>query len=83
MCVFMAIGCQQEQNKQQYMEEEAAKNVGKYSNIKFSIDKDVVCDMKLSSGISDTAHYKGEIFGFCCKFCKDDFQKDAEHFLSK
>ncbi len=78
--IFFLIGCQQEKNKQEYMQAEASKNIGKYSNVTFINDEDVVCKMKLSSGISDTAHYNNQVYGFCCKFCKNDFLKDPERF---
>lgn len=45
-------------------------------------EKDHVCGMPVSAGISDTAHYKGKSYGFCSKECKDEFVKAPEIFLS-
>lgn len=40
--------------------------------------KDPSCGMPVTAGISDTAHYKGKVLGFCSKECKEDFQKNPE-----
>ncbi|MEO9069919.1 MAG: YHS domain-containing protein [Ginsengibacter sp.] len=58
--------------------------VNLYKNIKFASPKDLNCGMPLSAGVEDTAHYKGKIYGFCSKECKDDFLKDpAKHLVAK
>jgi YHS domain-containing protein len=44
--------------------------------------KDHVCGMPVSAGISDTAHYKGKVYGFCSKECKDEFVKTPDKYLS-
>ena len=38
--------------------------------------KDPSCGMPVTAGISDTAHYKDKVLGFCSKECKDAFQKN-------
>ena len=40
--------------------------------------KDPSCGMPVTAGISDTAHYKNKVLGFCSKECKEDFQKNPE-----
>src|SRR5579864_7023491 len=40
--------------------------------------KDLVCYMPLWTGIGDTCTYKGKIYGFCSKDCKDDFLKNPK-----
>ncbi len=57
--------------------------VNKYANVTFASSKDLNCGMPLSSGIGDTAHYKGKIYGFCSKECKEEFLKDPEAHLAK
>jgi YHS domain-containing protein len=37
---------------------------------------DLSCGMPLTSGIGDTCHYNGKVYGFCSKECKDEFVKD-------
>lgn len=54
----------------------------KFENVKFASTKDLSCGMPLSAGLEDTAHYKGNIYGFCSKECKDDFLKDPEGHLA-
>jgi YHS domain-containing protein len=44
--------------------------------------KDPGCGMPVSAGISDTAHYKGKVLGFCSKECKAVFEKDPEHLIA-
>ena len=40
--------------------------------------KDPTCGMPVSAGISDTAHYKDKVIGFCSAECKDEFKKAPE-----
>jgi len=53
-----------------------------YNNIKFDNVKDLYCGMPLKgNSIGDTAHYKGKVYGFCSKACKDEFKKDPLAYL--
>ena len=36
--------------------------------------KDPTCGMLVTYGISDTAHYKDKVIGFCSSGCKDEFK---------
>jgi YHS domain-containing protein len=40
--------------------------------------KDPTCGMPVTAGISDTAHYKDKVIGFCSAGCKDDFKLAPE-----
>ena len=40
--------------------------------------KDPTCGMPVTAGISDTAHYKDKIIGFCSVGCKDEFKLAPE-----
>ena len=44
--------------------------------------KDPACGMPVTAGISDTAHYKNHVLGFCSKECKDVFEKSPELLLA-
>ncbi len=44
--------------------------------------KDPACGMPVTAGISDTAHYKKHVIGFCSKECKDAFEKSPEALLA-
>ena len=44
--------------------------------------KDPSCGMPVTAGISDTAHYKNKVLGFCSKECKEDFLKNPEVFIA-
>ncbi|MBZ4190538.1 DJ-1/PfpI family protein [Niabella beijingensis] len=54
-----------------------------FKNIKFDNPKDLVCGMPVTAGVADTAHYKGKVYGFCSKGCKDAFVKDPALYVSK
>lgn len=47
-----------------------------FASVHFALTKDTVCGMPLTAGIGDTVHYKGRIYGFCSKECKDEFMKN-------
>lgn len=59
------------------MESKAAKR--DFSQVKFAMDKDTICGMPLSAGISDTANVDGKIYGFCSPECKEAFLTEAGH----
>ncbi|MCC7299376.1 MAG: YHS domain-containing protein, partial [Bacteroidia bacterium] len=65
------------------MHEEAALHKGCYKEVEFSNSVDFICNMELSLGVSDTAHYKGQVFGFCSQSCKNHFIAQPEEHLKK
>lgn len=40
--------------------------------------KDPTCGMPVTAGVSDTAHYKDKVIGFCSSGCKDEFKLAPE-----
>ncbi len=52
------------------------------STIKLADTRDLVCGMPVKAGVEDTALYKGKIYGFCAKECKEEFVKDPKHYLA-
>jgi len=36
------------------------------------------CGMPVTAGVSDTAHYKNKVIGFCSGECKAEFSKNPE-----
>jgi YHS domain-containing protein len=34
-----------------------------------------------STGVGDTVHYMGKVYGFCSKGCKAEFEKDPTAYL--
>ena len=79
---FALFSCQKVADKNQMMYEEAALNKTKFNNVTFTNSVDFMCQMPLSYGVSDSAHYNGGVYGFCSKFCKEDFMRNPEKFLS-
>lgn len=52
------------------------------AKLDFAVKKDLSCGMPTSAGVSDTVTYKGKLYGFCAKECKEDFLKDPEAHLA-
>ena len=52
-------------------------------NLHFDYQKDPACGMPLRAGLEDTTHYKGKLYGFCSKECKDAFLKDPKSYTAK
>ena len=44
---------------------------------------DPICDMKTADHLSDTAVYKGKIYGFCSSHCKKEFKKSPAQYAKK
>ncbi|MDD2791694.1 MAG: YHS domain-containing protein [Sediminibacterium sp.] len=53
-----------------------------YKEVKFDSDKDFICGMPISAGVSDTAHYQKKVYGFCSKECKDEFLKNPASYVA-
>lgn len=52
-------------------------------NLPFAYNRDPSCGMPLKSGLEDTTTYKGKLYGFCSKECKDAFLKDPAGYTAK
>jgi YHS domain-containing protein len=52
-------------------------------NLPFAYNKDPSCGMPLKFGLEDTTTYKGKLYGFCSKDCKDAFLKDPAGYTAK
>lgn len=50
--------------------------------LKFDYPKDPKCGAPLSAGLEDSTEYKGKLYGFCSKECKDAFLASPESFLA-
>lgn len=44
---------------------------------------DPVCGMPIAGSVGDTIKYKGKIYGFCSKICKENFKKNPTEYLEK
>ncbi len=53
-----------------------------YKDVVFDSKKDFACGMPVSAGVSDTAHYKDKVYGFCSKECKDEFVKNPAGYIT-
>ena len=57
----------------------AAANLKK---LKFDYPKDPACGASLEAGLEDSTEYKGKLYGFCSKECKEKFLNSPETFLA-
>ena len=48
----------------------------------FDSKTDLVCGMPVRAGVEDTLNYKGKLYGFCAKECKEAFLKDPQQYLT-
>lgn len=53
-----------------------------YSGVTFGSKKDLVCGMPVRVGVTDTAHYKNKIYGFCASECKQEFVNNPALYLA-
>lgn len=51
--------------------------------LKLSNTHDMVCGMSINHSVGDTAYYKGRLYGFCSKGCKEAFKRNPEKYLLK
>ncbi|MFN8251011.1 MAG: YHS domain-containing protein [Ferruginibacter sp.] len=54
----------------------------KFAGTAFANTKDYICGMPVTAGIEDTVTYKGKLYGFCSKECKDEFSKSPDQYLT-
>lgn len=54
----------------------------KLKNLAFDSKTDLVCGMPVKAGVEDTVLYKGKVYGFCAKECKEEFLKDPKQYLT-
>lgn len=52
------------------------------SAVKPDETKDLVCGMPVKAGVEDTMMYKGKVYGFCAKECKEEFAKSPEKYIA-
>ncbi|MGG9964776.1 YHS domain-containing protein [Ferruginibacter sp. SUN106] len=85
LIIAAAYSCNQPSSTvpEKKMEPMAVKDTTKNDLVKlaFASPKDLSCGMPISAGVSDTATYKGKLYGFCSAECKEDFLKNAEALL--
>jgi YHS domain-containing protein len=85
--IAATFGCNQPGNEHKEMKmgtKTAAQDTVKNSldNLAFAEKKDLVCGMPVTAGVADTAYYKGKLYGFCAKECKDEFEKNPQQYLT-
>lgn len=86
--LMLTISCNQKNDKKglDVTEEKPAaieaKPEAALKTLTFASKKDLVCEMPITAGVSDTITYKGKLYGFCAKECKDEFIKNPNEYLT-
>ena len=44
---------------------------------------DPICEMSTADHLKETAQYDGKLYGFCSKYCKDEFLKNPKKYVKK
>ncbi|MBS7786195.1 YHS domain-containing protein [Flavobacterium sp. CYK-55] len=85
LIIAAAISCHQKETPVAVKESESLLDPKNPLNkLKYANKIDFYCKMDITKyGVSDTAVYKGKLYGFCAKMCKDEFKKNPEMYLQK
>ncbi len=83
--LLLAVSCNQPEHSRKEVMPMPVKTDSVKPELKdlaFGSKTDLVCGMPLKAGVEDTLHYKGNLYGFCAKECKEDFLKDPEKYIA-
>ncbi len=84
LLVLVLSSCKKEESKKEVKETSFEKPTNALNNLKYNNKIDFYCQMDIVKyGVSDTVTYKGKLYGFCSKMCKDEFLKTPEKYLAK
>ncbi|NNV56334.1 YHS domain-containing protein [Limnovirga soli] len=89
LCTIVLFACNQSADKTAATKDTTAMTTvdttvsNNLSSLTLAADKDKVCGMPISAGLGDTSLYKGAIYGFCSKECKDEFLKNPDGYLAQ
>ncbi len=84
LLVLVLSSCKKEESKKEVKETSFEKPTNALNNLKYNNKIDFYCQMDIVKyGVSDTVIYKGKLYGFCSKMCKDEFLKTPEKYLEK
>jgi YHS domain-containing protein len=84
MALLILSSCKKEEVKKEVKETSFEKPKNPLNDLKYENKIDFYCQMDIEKfGVSDTVTYKGKLYGFCSKMCKDEFIKMPEKYLAK
>ncbi|HTR31313.1 MAG TPA: YHS domain-containing protein [Puia sp.] len=85
---FLVVACHNVNSPGAFPTQDSARikdsiRVAALQKLHFDYSKDPACGMPLRAGIGDTVLYKGKLYGFCSKECKEEFLKDPAGYTAK
>jgi YHS domain-containing protein len=87
LSLLILTSCKKEEVKKENKEEKEVgfeKPKSPLNDLKYDNKTDFYCNMDIAKyGVSDTVTYKGKLYGFCSKMCKDEFLKMPKKYLTK
>lgn len=84
MALFVLSSCKKEVIKKEAKKPSFVTPSNPLNALKYNNKIDFYCQMDVVKyGVSDTVTYKGKLYGFCSKMCKDEFLKTPEKYLAK
>ena len=84
MALLILSSCKKEEVKKEVKETSFEKPKNPLNDLKYENKIDFYCQMDIEKfEVSDTVTYKGKLYGFCSKMCKDEFIKTPEKYLAK
>jgi YHS domain-containing protein len=82
--LLIFTSCKKEEVKKEAPKTSFEKPINPLNNLKYDNTIDFYCKMDIIKfGVSDTLTYKGKLYGFCSKTCKEEFLKTPEKYLAK
>jgi YHS domain-containing protein len=89
LCLVVAIGCHKQNSaaaKETVVKTSPAAEMSMadqpFKNVKFDNTNDFVCGCPLAAGVGDSVHYRGKVYGFCSKECKDKFLMNPAQYIA-
>lgn len=76
------LSCAQEIPKVKH-KKSMSSSKGNMKNVKVVNSEDPICHMKTAEYLKDTVVYKNKTYGFCSRYCKDEFKKNPQKYAQQ
>jgi YHS domain-containing protein len=84
LCVVALFSCNKKETNAVTEKISVVEKKNPLNDLKYDNKIDFYCKMDIKvHGVYDTVHYKGKLYGFCSKMCKDEFLKKPDEYLAE